>query len=395
MKNRTPWLPCAAFVIVSAAAPALAQSNGHAETNEGRRTSERERERDSNRDDARTSRDSRDSRDARDDRDSRDDRDARGRADAADTKVAAREHTDREAARDGAKPEPSEQDDGASETPRNVDRDGATQTGSARETKPSSGSAGSRSWLAASSTEPAIAATEANGSSHTGLTIGAVLLVLGLAAAAIAMRFRKRDALPLAPSEARLTVLSSSRVGPKAFAVTAHVNGRPLLLGVTDHTVTLLGWLDAREPSVTEAAHEPEPELEEELPEDYPGSALRASRVPTFASSSRLERFQEVLRGAEESRADLPMRPSYAPSPLDAASLLAAQTSDVVTSSQTTALAKAPQAVAAVSLRRKRRSRESLAPREPRSTLVSRTPKGVDPSMEGQVAGLRALRNGG
>jgi flagellar biogenesis protein FliO len=219
------------------------------------------------------------------------------------------------------------------------------------------------------------------------------LLVLGLAAAAIAMRFRKRDHLPLAPSEARLTVLSSSRVGPKAFAVTAHVNGKVLLLGVTDHTVTNLGWLDARDTGAADIEPEPAPEAapEDELPDDYPGSALRAAKLPTFASSSRLERFQEVLRGAEEARADLPMRPSYAPGALDAASMLAAQTTDVVSASAPSAKTLPP---AAVSLRRKRRPRESLPPREPRATLASRAPKGADPSLEGQVAGLRSLRNG-
>jgi len=90
---------------------------------------------------------------------------------------------------------------------------------------------------------------------------------------------------------------------------------------------------------------------------------------------------------AEEARADLPMRPSYAPAPLDAAALLAAQTSDVVTAS-----AGPVKPREAVSLRRKRRPRESLSPR---ATAPSRPPKAADPSFEGQVAGLRSLRNGG
>jgi flagellar biogenesis protein FliO len=264
-----------------------------------------------------------------------------------------------------------------------------------------------RSWLARSSSAPVVeSAAQAASGNSTGFTLGAVLIVLALGAAAVVLRFKKQKQLPLAPSESRLTVLSSSRVGPKAYAVTAHVNGRVLLLGVTDHNVSNLGWLDAREPEAQIAGRE-EPEADEaesddDLPDDYPGSALRASKPPpTFASASDLRRFQEVLRGAVQSRTDLPMRPSYAPPPpSDAATQLAAQTSDVVGAG---ALAKPAMPV---SLRRKRRARESLPPRDPRAreSLSPREPRAAAgratsspdaASVEGQVAGLRALRNGG
>ena len=251
-----------------------------------------------------------------------------------------------------------------------------------------------RSWLAqGSGATPEASADESSGS-RTGLTVGAVLVLLGLAAAAIVMRYKRQNLSPLGPSESRLTVLSSSRVGPKAFAVTAHVNGRVLLLGVTDHTVTNLGWLEPRdaEPAGESARSERDANAEEDdLPEDYPGSALRASRAPAFASSSNLKRFQEVLRGAEESRAELPLRPSYHPSPMDAASLLAAQTSDVVAAGPAPAKPKP----SPVSIRRKRRGRDSIPPRETRPSAATSAQKPADPSLEGQVAGLRALRNGG
>lgn len=261
-------------------------------------------------------------------------------------------------------------------------------------------SSGARSWLARGGSSPAVepAVKEPSGTS-TGLTLGAVVVVLGLAGAAIFMRFKRQTALPLTPSESRLTVLSSSRVGPKAFAVTAHVGGRVLLLGVTDHSVTHLGWLDAREPEAPATRAEQdagadEPDHEgDDLPDDYPGSALRVSRPPVnFATTGELKRFQEVLRGAVSSRAELPIRPTYAPSRVpDAATTLAAQTLDVVSSSA----AAAPTAVpTSVSLRRKRRGRESVAPREARPSVPSRVPKAIDPALEGQVAGLRTLRNG-
>jgi flagellar biogenesis protein FliO len=294
-------------------------------------------------------------------------------------------------------------------------RDASAEDTSLAPDQPASPTA--RSWLARGSTSPVVeTASHSSSSSSTGFTLGAVLIVLALGAGAVVFRFKRQKQLPLAPSESRLTVLSSSRVGPKAFAVTAHVNGRVLLLGVTDHNVSNLGWLDTREPEAQAAPHEV-PEAEEvdrddDLPDDYPGSALRASKPPqTFASASDLRRFQEVLRGAVQSRTDLPMRPSYVP-PSDAASQLAAQTTDVVGSS---ALAKP---ALPVSLRRKRRARESLPPRDPRaresvapreprsaaqslmprdprSAAQSRAASSAEASLEGQVAGLRSLRNGG
>jgi flagellar biogenesis protein FliO len=264
--------------------------------------------------------------------------------------------------------------------------------------------AAQRSWLARGSDSGLVTPSESSGTS-TGLTLGAVVLVLGLGAAAVALRFKRQKLAPLSPSESRLTVLSSSRVGPKAYAVTAHVGGRVLLLGVTDHSVTNLGWLDAPEPDApaderAEAESEPEPEGDE-LPDDYPGSALRASTPPgPLASSRALERFQEVLRGAARSRLELPMRPSYVGRAPDAATLLASQTTDVVSAGAAAAPAAtpAPAPVAAaspLSLRRKRRGRDSFPPREPReprAVAPSRAPKAAAPSLEGQVAGLRSLR---
>ena len=267
---------------------------------------------------------------------------------------------------------------------------------------PARDSAAPRSWLARGGENPIASPPRESSGASTGLTLGAVLIVLGLGAAAIAMRFKRQKLSPLTPSESRLTVLSSSRVGPKAYAVTAHVGGRVLLLGVTDHSVTHLGWLDAPEPGTTRREHaeaESEPEIEsDELPDDYPGSALRASAPPVqFATSSELKRFQEVLRGAATPRLELPIRPSYAESASDAATTLAAQTTDVVAAGSSST--PAPAVATALSLRRKRRGRESFPPREPRepreprAPTPSRAPKAVAPSLEGQVAGLRALRD--
>jgi flagellar biogenesis protein FliO len=291
-------------------------------------------------------------------------------------------------------------------------RDTEGQDASVQEapSEPAARNAGAqRSWLARGNDSALTTTPSESSGTSTGLTLGAVVIVLGLGAGAIALRFKRQKLAPLSPSESRLTVLSSSRVGPKAFAVTAHVGGRVLLLGVTDHSVTNLGWLDAQEPdapALGRAEAESEPEAEgDELPDDYPGSALRASHPPVaFATSSDLKRFQEVLRGAVTSRPQLPMRPSYAGSTPDAATLLAAQTTDVFGAGAAPApapaaaapTAAAPAAAVPLSLRRKRRGRDSFPPREPRGeprpAAPSRAPKAAGPSLEGQVAGLRTLR---
>ncbi len=301
-------------------------------------------------------------------------------------------------------------------------------------------------WLApASSTDSALATTTSSSPGSSLLTLLALLLLAGLGGGALWLQRRKKAASPAAQIESRLTLLSSTRVGPKAFAVSAEVNGRVLLLGVTDHTVTHLGWLDPPELEATSSVEEgaPEPALagepgaeDDELPDDYPGSALRAaaaaqqsSLLPPaspLTSSQNLRRFQEVLRGAVPARPN-PLRAPSAPAPRpegrpsfplgsDAASTLAALTSDVVPSGALLGNATLPGAlpssapaatahppseppsgrsVAPASLRRKRQRRqEQLGSKAPRAAAKTPAPEPEPAELEGQVAGLRALKNG-
>jgi flagellar biogenesis protein FliO len=309
-----------------------------------------------------------------------------------------------------------------------------------------------RGWLApTSAVDSALSTSSTPGSSL--LTLLALLLVAGLGGGALWLQRRKKAASPAAQVESRLTLLSSTRVGPKAFAVSAEVNGRVLLLGVTDHTVTHLGWLDPPELEATETAEEGAPdaaetaapmassEREDELPDDYPGSALRAaaaaqqsSLLPPaspLTSSQNLRRFQEVLRGAVPARpnplrassaplrSELPSRPSL-PLGSDAASTLAALTSDIVPSSVasggaspsnagTSSLlggaagtsahppsepAPAGRSVAPASLRRKRQRRQEQLSKPPKASSKGSATETTPAELEGQVAGLRALKNG-
>jgi len=290
-----------------------------------------------------------------------------------------------------------------------------------------------RSWLRQGGDFEPSAATGSDSHSPV-LTLLALLLVAGLGAGALWLQRKKRTLSPIAGADARLTLLSSTRVGPKAYAVSAEVSGRVLLLGVTDHSVTHLAWLDAPEPELPLDLSSPEPEeaadtlayareTSDDLP-DAPGSSLRApsqSNAPLGGSSLRpsslttsqnLRRFQEVLRGAvpltsQAGRApraavrdsDVASRgPGSAGS--DAAATLAALTSDVVSHA-----APASRSVAPAALRRKRPRREldgkpALSVSPGGSARSSRAASKADPGaaapnpLEGQVAGLRALKNG-
>lgn len=308
-------------------------------------------------------------------------------------------------------------DEGASGEATPSADNGAPASGS----PPSTGSDAPRSWLSQSGREgPKLAPAPGGGGS--GLTFGALSLLIALGAGAVVLHMKRKKQLPIPSSDARVNVLSSSRIGPKAFAVTAHVGGRVMLLGVTDHTVTHLGWLDAPENEgeavEDEVAEADEPERDE-LPADYPGSALRASeRVPShrlaptspmsstqLATARDLKRFQEVLRGVASRPA--PLRRSEPASEVpSAAATLAAQTSDILaptTPLVVSATAAEPNTTGSTppnSLRRKRQRRqESLSPNKLGSATPSETPAGSegpsDPSkLEGQVAGLRAAARG-
>ncbi len=253
-----------------------------------------------------------------------------------------------------------------------------------------------RNWLAA----PTVRSAEVplhSSSSLGGLSLTlATLLVLALGGSALLLRLKRRQALgPELGKQGELVLLSSSRLGSKAQAVSLAAGGRVMLLGVTEQSVTHLAWLDGddAEPPLRQSApveaSEPSAEADEddELPDDYPGSALRApaSEAP-LVNATDLARFQKLLAA----QAQPAPRPSAPPSsPFNAASHLADRTSDVVSASATDRLAPV------LSMRRKRRRRRS----EPAAlTPRARPPQPAEAeesSVEGQVAGLRAMRSRG
>jgi flagellar biogenesis protein FliO len=283
-----------------------------------------------------------------------------------------------------------------------------------------------RAWLGESAASDRPQALSGTSSASSGLTLGALIILLGLGSAAIVLHFKRRKTLPISKHDSRLDVISSSRIGPKAYAVTAHVGGRVMLLGVTDHNVTLLTWLDA-EPGEDAAVPEEDEhadEADDDLAGGYPGSPLRQSAAPPsagarpssihpkkpFATSHDLKRFQEVLRGAIHLKTELPLLRAPLSGPPSAASTLAAQTTDVVLSRSIAPrqsievadsepppppaqLASVRPSAAPASLRRKRQRRAENAASRAKSKAGVSADSG-EGSVEGQVAGLERLKGG-
>jgi len=116
-------------------------------------------------------------------------------------------------------------------------------------------------------------------------------VVAGLGVAALYARRRRQKGAP-ALARTPLRISDVTRVGPKAQVVVANIDGRRLLLGVTEQSVNALGWL------------EPEAEARESAGESA-GGTTRASEIfaagarePVGVSRSSQGGFLKVLRSA-------------------------------------------------------------------------------------------------
>lgn len=171
-------------------------------------------------------------------------------------------------------------------------------------------------WLAA---RPAPkAATGKSAIPSAGRMLGLVIVLATLAVATLYLKRRNRGDSKRTPAPKRLSVLSSTRIGPKAHAVVLSVNGRQMLLGVTDSSVKRLAFIDELEEEGEERAHESEPRLA------VPGARLAAQAVRAAAPREPVQSrsFAELLKTAFR-------KPAPAPE-ADPALLLAAQTQDTV-----------------------------------------------------------------
>jgi flagellar biosynthetic protein FliO len=171
------------------------------------------------------------------------------------------------------------------------------------------------SWLSSRAAPKAPVAGRA-GMPSLGRLIGLLLVVGSLGGAALYLKRRGTNAgkRPAAPK--RLSVVSSTRIGPKAHAVVISVAGRQMLLGVTDSSVKRLAFIDELEDEEVERA----PARRERAQLPARGSAL-AVRVAT-PEPAQGRSFGELLKTAFKKRDPEPET--------DAASILAAETQDIV-----------------------------------------------------------------
>ena len=108
----------------------------------------------------------------------------------------------------------------------------------------------SPAWLAPKSAAKPSKPAAAGPGVGLGRSLAVLFFVSVLGGSALYLRSRKHQA-PRARL-ARLCVVGSTKLGGRAQLVLAEVDGRKILLGVTDNSVRKLGWLDA-EPSEEEA----------------------------------------------------------------------------------------------------------------------------------------------
>lgn len=97
-----------------------------------------------------------------------------------------------------------------------------------------------RSWLRDTPKQNAAAAPAP---SEIWRGVAALVVLAGLALVAFKVK-RRRERPQLRAQNSNIKVLSTSRLGPKAHLNVVEVNGRALLLGVTEGSVRHLAWLD-------------------------------------------------------------------------------------------------------------------------------------------------------
>jgi flagellar biogenesis protein FliO len=152
----------------------------------------------------------------------------------------------------------------------------------------------------------------------SGRMLGLLLVVGSLGGAAFYLKRRGKPERGRAPTPQRLSVVSSTRIGPKAHAVVIQVAGRQILLGVTDSSVKRLAFIDDEE-----REEEREPARRPVLPglASPKRAAPPATRV-AYAEPIQGRSFGDLLKTAFKKR-----EPEKV---VDAAVLIAAETHDTV-----------------------------------------------------------------
>ena len=192
---------------------------------------------------------------------------------------------------------------------------------------------GSRSWLSSRSSAPPLSVATKDTAPSPWRSAALLLVLAGLGGGALYMRLKRRKTAPKRETPA-LSVVATTRVGPKAHAVMARVGGRTLLLGVTDHSVQRIAWLEDEPKPEAEAAEDEQPDLWDgpettalHAPAERQRRALRPTvPVATTVQSPQRAGFRDVLMTALGRPADA--APARAPAPRTAALAIAEETQD-------------------------------------------------------------------
>jgi len=153
----------------------------------------------------------------------------------------------------------------------------------------------SPTWLSPRSATPHVTKPVATGPSvGLGRSLGVLLLASLLGGTALYLRSRRNQAPKARP--AQLRVVGSTKLGGKAQLVLAEVDGRRILLGVTDSSVQKLGWIEV-------SAEQQQEEEEELAPAVRP--RLVGTGLPVSTRGQRLPDPPPVAAPAKRSFRDL------------------------------------------------------------------------------------------
>lgn len=128
-----------------------------------------------------------------------------------------------------------------------------------------------RAWLSQRGQAP-LGNDRAGGSPSGARALLGLVAMAALAGGVMFWRKKRDRAVKTEQAGLMLEVLASTRLGPKAQAVVARVGKKVVLLGVTEHSVQKLAWLDGRKLTAPAAAL-PEPAAPVEPRPQAPGFA--------------------------------------------------------------------------------------------------------------------------
>ncbi|MBI5537752.1 MAG: flagellar biosynthetic protein FliO [Deltaproteobacteria bacterium] len=153
--------------------------------------------------------------------------------------------------------------------------------------------AGIPSWL--SQNQPVEAAPA--GSLPVGRMIVLLVVTAGIGGGAWYVRKRKLSKAGLSQNK-KLQLVDSTRVGPKAELVIASVQGRMMLLGVTETNIRRLAWLDEQAPAEAAAPADSSPPAQS--PDSF--TAMLRSLVDTDSAPGNEDR-EDIPRAQPAARA--------------------------------------------------------------------------------------------